>query len=154
MSNHGIAYSVPLNVPASTSVLKNWLVSTLNWVSGSTQPACANFAGYVTSDSNTSGVDEPEMKSCSSCDRYVVESVDSTWTVTLMFGLAFSKALIAACVCLPSVPSPDSANTMVCLALAATDELDPPPELQAAAPAVSATAPMPTVTARHLDVSM
>ncbi len=41
-----------------------------------------------------------------------------------MFGLAFSKALIATCVCMPSVPSPDSANTMVCAALAATDELD------------------------------
>ena len=75
------------------------------------------------------------MKSCSSCDRYVVESGDSTWTLTLMFGLAFSKALIAVCVCWPSVPSPDSANTMVCVALAATEELDPPPELQAAAPA-------------------
>src|SRR5215470_9456511 len=89
------------------------------------------------------------MKSCSSVDRYVVESDDSTWTVTLMFGLAFSKALIAACVCWPSVPSPDSANTMVCLALAATEEVDPPPEPQAAAPAVSATAPIPTVTARQ-----
>src|ERR1700722_13402823 len=120
-------------------------MSGLNWVSGSPQPACANFAGYVTSDSNTSGVDEPEMKSCSSCDRYVVESDDSTWMVTLMFGLAFSKALIAVCVCAPSVPSPDSANTMVCLAFAATDEVDPPLELQAAAPLARATAPMPTV---------
>src|ERR1700728_4084267 len=98
-------------------------MSGLNWVSGSTQPARANFAGYVTSDSNTSGVAEPEMKSCSSVDRYVVESDESTWTCTLMFGLAFSKALIATCVCVPSVPSPDSANTMVCEALAATDEL-------------------------------
>src|SRR6202034_4255848 len=93
------------------------------------------------------------MKSCSSCDRYVVESDDSTWTCTLMFGLAFSKALIAVCVCWPSVPSPDSANTMVCGALAATDELDPPPppppELQAAAPAASATNPILTVTARR-----
>ncbi len=121
----------------------------LNWVSGSTQPAWANFAGYVTSDSNTSGVDEPEMKSCSSCDRYVVESDDSTWTVTLMFGLAFSKALIATCVCAPSVPSPDSANTMVCGALAATEELDPPPELQAAVPAASAIAPTLIVAARQ-----
>ncbi len=68
-----------------------------------------------------------------------------------MFGLAFSKALIAVCVCAPSVPSPDSANTMVCLAFAATEELEPPPELHAAAPVASATAPMPTVTARHLD---
>src|ERR1700728_5455875 len=120
----------------------------LNWVSGSTQPAWANFAGYVTSDSKTSGVDEPEMKSCSSDDRYVVEFGDSTWMLTLMFGLAFSKALIASCVCWPSVPSPDSANTMVCAALAATEELDPPPELQAAAPAASATAPALIVTAR------
>ena len=89
------------------------------------------------------------MKSCSSCDRYVVESGDSTCTCTLMFGLAFSKPLIASCVCWPSVPSPDSANTMVCAALAATEELDPPPELQAAAPAASATAPTLTVTARQ-----
>src|SRR5580692_2554591 len=89
------------------------------------------------------------MKSCSSCDRYVVESDDSTWTCTLMFGLAFSKPLIATWVCWPSVPSPDSANTMVCAALAATDELDPPPELQAAAPAASATALTLTVTARR-----
>src|SRR3984885_3203015 len=121
----------------------------LNWVSGSTQPAWANFAGYVTSDSNTSGVGEPEMKSCSSCDRYVVESDDSTWTETLMFGFAFSKALIATCVCCPSVPSPDSANTMVCVALAATEELEPPPELQAAAPAASASTPALIVTARQ-----
>src|SRR3984885_14414519 len=121
----------------------------LNWVSGSTQPPWANFAGYVTSELSTSGVDEPEMKSCSSCDRYVVESGDSTCTCTLMFGLAFSKPLIAVCVCVPSVPSPDSANTMVCEALAATEDLDPP-ELQAAAPAASATVPTPTVTARHL----
>jgi hypothetical protein len=48
----------------------------------------------------------------------------------------------------PSVPSPDSANTTVCVALAATVELDPP-ELQAAAPAASATAPMLIVTARQ-----
>jgi hypothetical protein len=42
---------------------------------------------------------------------------------------------------------------MVCGALAATDELDPPPlELQAAAPAASATAPTLTVTARHLFI--
>src|ERR1700761_7513411 len=112
-----------------------------NWVSGRIQPAWAHFAGDVRSASNTSGVDEPEMKSCSSCDRYVVESDDSTWMLTLMFGLAFSNALIAVCVCWPSVPSPDSANTMVCGALAATDELDPPPELQAAAPAASASTP-------------
>src|SRR5580693_4307877 len=89
------------------------------------------------------------MKSCSSVDRYVVEFGESTWTLTLLFGLAFSKALIATCVCWPSVPSPDSANTMVCAALAATEELDPPPELQAAAPAASATAPTLTVTARQ-----
>jgi hypothetical protein len=38
---------------------------------------------------------------------------------------------------------------MVCEALAATDELDPP-ELQAAAPVASATALTLTVTARHL----
>src|ERR1700761_7008509 len=118
---------VPLKVPAATSCAKYWLMSGLNWVSGSTQPAWANFAGYVTSDSNTSGVDEPEMKACSSVDRYVVESDESTCTCTLMFGLAFSKALIASCVCWPSVPSPDSANTMVCLALAATEDVDPPP---------------------------
>src|ERR1700722_7859265 len=93
------------------------------------------------------------MKSCSSCDRYVVESDESTWTVTLMFGLAFSKALIATCVCWPSVPSPDSANTMVWLALAETEELEPP-ELHAAAPVTSATAPMPTMTARHLIMRM
>jgi hypothetical protein len=41
---------------------------------------------------------------------------------------------------------------MVCGALAATEELDPPPELQATAPVASATAPMLTVTARHLLV--
>src|ERR1700684_2131957 len=123
-------------------------MSGLNWVSGSTQPAWANFAGEGTSDSKTSGVVEPEMKLCSSCDRYVVESDDSTWTCTLMFGLAFSKALIAVCVCWPSVPSPDSANTMVCTALAATEEPGPLPELQAAAPATSATAPTLTVTTR------
>src|SRR6201996_1239353 len=107
---------VPLKVPAATSCAQNWVMSGLNWGSGSPQPAWANFAGYVTSDSNTSGVDEPEMKSCSSCDKYVVESDDRTWMETLMFGLAFSKALIATCVCWPSVPSPDSANTMVCVA--------------------------------------
>jgi hypothetical protein len=39
---------------------------------------------------------------------------------------------------------------MVCAALAATEELDPPPELQAAAPAATATALTLTVTARHL----
>src|ERR1700684_4459851 len=89
------------------------------------------------------------MKSCSSCDRYVVESDDRTWTETLMFGLAFSKALIAICVCCPSVPSPDSANTMSCVPLAATEELDPPPELQAAPPAPSASTPAPIVTARQ-----
>src|ERR1700728_2288307 len=120
----------------------------LNWVSGSTQPAWANFAGYVTSDSNTSGVGEPEMKSCSSCDRYVVESDDSTWTETLMFGLAFSKLLIATCVCWPSVPSPDSANTMVCGALAETVELEEP-ELHAAAPVASAATATVTAAARH-----
>jgi hypothetical protein len=38
---------------------------------------------------------------------------------------------------------------MVCLALAATEELDPPLEPQAAAPAVSATAPTLIVTARQ-----
>jgi hypothetical protein len=38
---------------------------------------------------------------------------------------------------------------MVCAALAATEELDPPPELQAAAPVASATAPTLTVTARQ-----
>src|ERR1700742_5043989 len=92
------------------------------------------------------------MKSCSSVDRYVVESDESTCTCTFMFGLAFSKALIASCVCWPSVPSPDSANTMVCLALAATEELDPPLEPQAAAPAVSATAPTLIVTARQRAV--
>src|ERR1700759_4220229 len=89
------------------------------------------------------------MKSCSSCDRYVVESDDSTWMETLMFGLAFSKALIATCVCWPSVPRPDSANTMVWLALAETEGVDPP-ELQAAAPVASATAPTPTMMVRHL----
>ena len=88
------------------------------------------------------------MKSCSSCDRYVVESDDSTWMLTLMFGLAASKPLIAFWVCVPSVPSPDSANTMVCVALAATVELDPP-ELQAAARAASATTPTLIVTARQ-----
>jgi hypothetical protein len=43
---------------------------------------------------------------------------------------------------------------MVCEALAATEELDPPPELQAAAPAASATALTLTVTARHLLLSI
>src|SRR5260370_15881891 len=70
------------------------------------------------SGSNTSGVVEPATKSCSSVARYCVESDDSTWTVTLMFGFAASKALIAFWVCWPSVPSPDSANTIVCLVLA------------------------------------
>jgi hypothetical protein len=42
---------------------------------------------------------------------------------------------------------------MVCEALAATDELDPP-ELQAAALAASATAPTLTVTARHLMLTI
>ena len=53
------------------------------------------------------------MKSCSSWDRYVVESDDRTWMLTLMFGLAASKAVIAFWVCMPSVPSPDSANVIV-----------------------------------------
>src|SRR5215472_16104164 len=60
------------------------------------------------------------MKECSSCDRYWVESGDSTSILTVIFGLAFMKALIATWVCWPSVPSPDSAKTMVCLALAET----------------------------------
>src|SRR5580693_328304 len=96
------------------------------------------------------------MKSCSSCDRYVVESDESTCTCTLMFGLAFSKPLIATCVCVPSVPRPDSANTMVCFAVAATEAPDPPdppdpPELQAAAPVASATAVMPNAAACQRD---
>ena len=37
--------------------------------------------------------------------------------LTLMFGFAFSKPLIAFAVWAPSVPSPDSAKTIVCLAL-------------------------------------
>src|ERR1700735_3788541 len=88
------------------------------------------------------------MKSCSSWDRHVVESDDSTCTVTLMFGLAFAKALIAVCVCWPSVPSPDSANTMVCGALAETVELEEP-ELHAAAPVASAAAATVAAAARH-----
>ena len=59
-----------------------------------------------------------------------------------MLGLAFSKALIAVWVAWPSVPRPDSANTIVCLALAATG-LAPPELPHAASPsavAASATA--------------
>src|SRR5579875_2095219 len=65
-----------------------------------------------------------------------------------MSGLAFSNALIAFWVCWPSVPSPDSANTIVCLPEADLPELDelelldePPP--QAATPTATTQASAP-----------
>src|SRR5260370_17676203 len=65
-----------------------------------------------------------------------------------MLGFAFSNALIATCVCWPSVPNPDSANTMVCLALAATLLLELP-ELHPAAARPTAAA---ATTASILDL--
>ncbi len=64
--------------------------------------------------------------------------------MTLMFGLAFSKAVIATCVCLPSVPRPDSANAIVCFAEAGTcltedPELDPPQPATAVSAAIANT---------------
>jgi hypothetical protein len=62
--------------------------------------------------------------------------------------LAASKALIAFCVCVPSLPSPDSANVIVCLPLDKVGALEAElePELLHAAeratrPTVSPTAP-------------
>src|SRR5437016_3567978 len=61
-----------------------------------------------------------------------------------MFGCSFSNAFTAACVAVPSAPRPWVANTMVCVALAATclpAELGP--LLQ---PAAASVAAVPTAT--------
>ena len=78
-----------------------------------------------------------------------MELDDRTSILTLMLGLAFSKPLMAVCVCCPSVPRPDSANTMVCLALAET-AFDEPPELpHAASPSAAAASAAAGASARR-----
>src|SRR5215472_10545903 len=95
------------------------------------------------------------MNECSSCARYWVESGDSTSILTVIFGLACMKALIAFWVCWPSVPSPDSAKTMVCLVLAEIGLLELELE-QAASPSASTatgTTAIKTLWCRFLAVS-
>jgi hypothetical protein len=69
----------------------------------------------------------------------------------LMFGLAASKPAIALAVCMPSVPSPDSANVIVWLLLAETElvELE---LLQAAVTAARLAATAMTPTRQRLDL--
>src|ERR1017187_388151 len=65
------------------------------------------------SDSITSGVLDPEMKSSVSCCNASVVLLESSRYFTFMPGLAFSNPAIAVLVALSSAPKPCVAYTMV-----------------------------------------
>src|SRR5215469_3298239 len=104
--NQGIAYTCPLYSPEDIWPLKNALVSGWNVARFAIQCGRANVAGHTTSLVITSGVLDPEMKRCSSCCRATSDTGDSDRMLTLILGFAFSNAATAACVAVPSPPSP------------------------------------------------